>query len=112
MSYLSEIERPQPVRPDVRPPLETLKRRTERMNGGARPPGPSAPRIANRRWLLTVLGVAAVYVITGRVGLKLDAVNGFAAIVWPPTGIALASLLMFGLRCWPGVALGAFIVNA
>jgi integral membrane sensor domain MASE1 len=28
-----------------------------------------------------------------------------------PTGIALASLLIYGYRLWPGVTLGAFIIN-
>jgi integral membrane sensor domain MASE1 len=32
--------------------------------------------------------------------------------VWPPTGIALAALLLFGYRVWPGVVLGAFLANA
>jgi PAS domain S-box-containing protein len=31
--------------------------------------------------------------------------------VWPPTGIALAALLIFGSRLWPGVALGAFLAD-
>ena len=34
-----------------------------------------------------VLGI--LYVATAKVGLSLDAVHGFAAAVWPPTGIAL-----------------------
>jgi integral membrane sensor domain MASE1 len=32
--------------------------------------------------------------------------------VWPPTGIALAALLLSDYRLWPGVALGAFLANA
>jgi PAS domain S-box-containing protein len=56
--------------------------------------------------------LAALYVGTAKVGLMLDAVNGFAAAVWPPTGIALAALLLFGNRLWLGVWVGAFVVNA
>jgi len=41
----------------------------------------------------------------------MDAVSGFATLIWPPTGIALAALLLFGYRLWPAVALGAFLVN-
>src|SRR4029079_17689078 len=33
-------------------------------------------------------------------------------VVWPPTGIALAALVVFGPRLWPGIALGAFAANA
>jgi PAS domain S-box-containing protein len=56
--------------------------------------------------------LAALYVTTARLGLMLDAVSGFATLVWPPTGISLAALLLFGYRLWPGVALGAFVANA
>jgi signal transduction histidine kinase len=55
--------------------------------------------------------VAALYVATARLGLQLGAVSRFATLVWPPTGIALAALLLFGRGLWPAVALGAFVVN-
>lgn len=58
-----------------------------------------------------ILALAALYVLAARAGLKLDAVGGFATLVWPPTGIALAALLIRGYRLWPGVALGAFVAN-
>lgn len=40
-----------------------------------------------------------------------DAVSGFATLVWPPSGIALASLILGGMRLWPAVALAAFTAN-
>jgi signal transduction histidine kinase len=55
--------------------------------------------------------LAAVYTIVGRLGLTVDPVGGFATLVWPPSGIALAALVLYGLGLWPGVALGAFLVN-
>ncbi len=58
---------------------------------------------------LLVLGV--VYVISARLGLSLGPVSGFAALVWPPTGIALAALLLRGVRVWPAVTLGAVVAN-
>jgi two-component system, sensor histidine kinase PdtaS len=58
-----------------------------------------------------ILALAALYVVVARLGLMMDAVSGFATLVWPPTGIALAALLLGGRRLWPGVALGAFAVN-
>jgi signal transduction histidine kinase len=57
------------------------------------------------------LGLAALYVVVGKLGLMMDAVSGFATLVWPPTGLALAALLLYGPRLWPGVAIGAFVVN-
>jgi len=41
----------------------------------------------------------------------MDAVGGFATLVWPPSGLALAALLIFGPRLWPGVLAGAFVAN-
>lgn len=59
-----------------------------------------------------LFALAAMYVVAGRLGLKLAAVAGFATLVWAPTGIALAALLIRGYRLWPGIALGAFLANA
>src|SRR4029453_8003097 len=51
------------------------------------------------------------YIAAGRIGLLLAFANENASPVWPPTGLAIAALLLLGLRAWPAVALGAFIVN-
>lgn len=52
-----------------------------------------------------------LYILAARLGLTMDAVSGFATLVWPPTGIALSALLLFGYRLWPGVFLGALVAN-
>jgi len=62
-------------------------------------------------FLLKLAGVFAAYFIAGKVGLSFEAVSGFASLVWPPTGIAIAVMLLYGRRYWPAVALGAFAVN-
>ncbi|HEV8639864.1 MAG TPA: MASE1 domain-containing protein [Methylomirabilota bacterium] len=59
--------------------------------------------------LLAVVFVA--YVLAGKLGLKLAFVHASATAVWPPTGIALAALLMAGYRVWPAILVGAFLVN-
>jgi signal transduction histidine kinase len=41
----------------------------------------------------------------------LDAVAGFATLVWAPSGLALATLLILGPGLWPGVFIGAFLAN-
>jgi signal transduction histidine kinase/integral membrane sensor domain MASE1 len=56
-------------------------------------------------------GLFALYFATAKLGLALDAVGGFASLVWAPSGLSLAALWLFGVRVWPGVALGAFLVN-
>src|SRR5687768_18583563 len=58
-------------------------------------------------WIL----LAAMYTLAGKLGLALAFVNQSATAVWPPTGIALAALLLLGPRVWPGVFLGAFVAN-
>src|SRR5258706_3756588 len=60
---------------------------------------------------LRLAAVLFAYVVTARLGLRLDAVGGVATPVWPPTGIALAALLLGGVQLWPAVALGALIAN-
>ena len=59
--------------------------------------------------VLRILALAAVYHLAARLGLKLAYVQLNTSPVWPPTGIALAALLAFGLRLWPGVSLGVFL---
>ena len=62
-------------------------------------------------YLAQVAAVAVVYALAARAGLTLDAVSGFASLIWAPTGIALAATLLAGLRIWPGVFVGAFVAN-
>ncbi len=47
----------------------------------------------------------------GKIGLSLAFVHASATAVWPPTGIAVAALLVLGPRVWPGVFVGALLVN-
>lgn len=58
-----------------------------------------------------ILVLAAVYVAAARAGLMMDAVGGFATLVWPATGLSLGALLLLGSRLWPGVLIGAFVAN-
>src|SRR5262249_25697201 len=46
------------------------------------------------------------------VGAQLASLNPSATPVWPPSGFALATVLLFGLRMWPAVFAGALIANA
>lgn len=62
--------------------------------------------------LLRKIGALAIgYFGTGILGLLLAVPPGYATAVWPPSGIALAGLLLWGQRVWPGVWLGSFLVN-
>ena len=56
-------------------------------------------------------GLAVVYFVAAKLGLRLAFVNPSATPVWPPTGIALAAFLIVGARAWPAIFLGAFLAN-
>ncbi|MGZ5059065.1 MAG: CHASE domain-containing protein [Methylobacter sp.] len=56
-------------------------------------------------------GLAVAYFITGKFGVFLAIPPGYATAIWPPSGIALAAILIYGYRLWPGILLGSFLVN-
>lgn len=60
---------------------------------------------------ITVAALTAIYILAGKFGLSLAFVHASASAVWPPTGIALAAVLTLGYWVWPGIWIGAFIVN-
>ena len=60
----------------------------------------------------TVAGVAAAYFLAAKVGLTLATVGVTVTLVWPPSGVAVAAMLLLGMRVWPGIAIGAFLANA
>ncbi|MFC9913142.1 MASE1 domain-containing protein [Streptomyces sp. NPDC127197] len=61
---------------------------------------------------LQTLAVAGGYYAAGWLGLLRHLVVEGAVVtpIWPPTGVAVACLLVLGMRCWPGIALGALLV--
>jgi signal transduction histidine kinase len=63
-------------------------------------------------YALQVAVVAAVYFGGAKLGLNLAVAHGVITPVWPPTGIAIAALLLLGPRLWPAVAIGALAGNA
>ncbi len=74
------------------------------------------PYLANRKYgyfsdLAEIIALFAIYFSTANLGLSLDAVSRFATLIWLPSGIAAAALLLFGYRLWPGIIIGAFLVN-
>lgn len=63
------------------------------------------------RWLLTLSGIALLYYLAARWSLMLAFEGSNASPVWPPSGIALAAMLLLGYRVWPAIWLGAFCAN-
>jgi signal transduction histidine kinase len=68
----------------------------------------SHPRAA---YLARLALVAATYVVVAKIGLTVATVGRSITLVWPPTGIALAALLVWSRRIWPAVTVGAFLTN-
>jgi PAS domain S-box-containing protein len=87
-----------PSRPE--PPVTLLRPR----------PG-SVVNSSGGRYLLSILVLAGLYFATARLGLSLASVHTNVSPVWPPTGIAIAAVLLLGYRVWPGILLGAFLAN-
>ena len=49
---------------------------------------------------------AAAYYLAGRLGLELAYLDGAVAALWPPAGLGLAVLFLFGIRLWPAIVIG------
>ncbi len=64
------------------------------------------------RDVLRIFAIAVLYVVGAKVGFAFAFQTKQVTAFWPPTGIAVAALFLFGIRMWPGVWLGAFVANA
>ncbi len=63
------------------------------------------------RLVIEIAILALAYVASARLGLTLAFANENVTAIWPPTGIAVAALVLRGRRLWPGIAAGALIAN-
>src|SRR5256714_15543352 len=66
----------------------------------------------NWRLCARIAVLAGVYYGAAKLGLSLAFAAPSVTAIWPPTGIALAAILLWGYRVWPGVALGALLANS
>ena len=67
-------------------------------------------RLPSLRYVGGMLLLAAAYYGAAKLGQTLRYTASVAAI-WPPAGLGIAALYLWGLRWWPGVLLGEFVVN-
>ncbi|HEY6945340.1 MAG TPA: MASE1 domain-containing protein [Candidatus Acidoferrum sp.] len=61
--------------------------------------------------VLTGAGVCLAYILAAKLSLRFASVHPSSSPFWPPSGIAIATLLILGQRFWPSIFLGAFLVN-
>ncbi|HSF74402.1 MAG TPA: MASE1 domain-containing protein, partial [Microcoleus sp.] len=66
------------------------------------------PQSSNWQYLAKVAAIAFAYALGAKIAVSIPGVNKLATCVWPPAGIAQATILLFGRRVWPGIALGVF----
>lgn len=78
------------------------------LQGGLAESGSFSLRLSDT---LPNLVLAVIYFGAAKTGLAITFEAAQVTVIWPPTGIALAAILLFGYRMWPGIALGAFIAN-
>ncbi len=55
--------------------------------------------------------IALAYIVAAAVGQLLSGAHSQAPAFWPAAGLALAVLMAWGPRLWPGVWLGAFLYH-
>lgn len=61
---------------------------------------------------LLIISIAIIYFLFGLLGLELAVPPSQAGAIWPPSGIALAAMLLYGSRIWPGIFIGNFCIYA
>jgi signal transduction histidine kinase len=68
-------------------------------------------RLPVGRYLSGVLLLAAAYYGSAKIGQALHYTASVSAI-WPPAGLGIAALYLWGVRWWPGVFIAEIVVNA
>jgi PAS domain S-box-containing protein len=71
------------------------------------------PLVASRRWADLAQGalLAVAYFAAAKLALAVAIPPGYATAIWPASGIAVAALLVAGIRLWPGVWVGSVLAN-
>jgi signal transduction histidine kinase/ActR/RegA family two-component response regulator len=64
------------------------------------------------RYAAELAGIAIAYLVFAKFGLALASLHPSATPIWPPTGFALAIVLLRGYRVWPAIFIAALIANA
>jgi signal transduction histidine kinase len=63
------------------------------------------------RYAIALAVVAGAYYLAGRIGLELAYLDGAVAALWPPAGLGLAVLFLWGIRLWPAIVVGDLLLG-
>src|ERR1700750_32454 len=75
------------------------------------PGRPFARRLDARwRYVGAVVVLAGAYLAAAKIGLRLAYLDGAVTALWPPVGVGIAVLVLYGPRLWPGIVLGDMLV--
>jgi len=72
---------------------------------------PSTTRGRVGHYIVTTAVIAAAYYLAGRIGLELAYLDGAVAAIWPPAGLGLAVLVLYGPRAVPGILIGDLLLG-
>jgi signal transduction histidine kinase len=73
--------------------------------------------LVDRRYLLAAAVTAAAYYAAAQIGIHLayphtgTSTYGVVTAFWPPVGVGIAALVLFGLRLWPAVVIGDLLAG-
>src|SRR5262245_24884432 len=85
-----------------------VMRRPNKLSGNGRDP-PRAHPVGSDAVALVLVGPA--YFALAYLGLRLASINPSATPIWPPTGLAIAAILLWGPRIAPAIFIAAFLIN-
>ena len=75
------------------------------------PPASRRFSLALSNDLVVAVVVVVAYWLAAELSLQLALIERNITPLWPPSGIAVVGLLLFGRRLWPAIAIAAFVVN-
>ena len=61
--------------------------------------------------VVALILVGLAYFTFAYLGLRLASINPSATPIWPPTGLAIAAILLWGNRIAPAIFIAAFLIN-
>jgi signal transduction histidine kinase/CheY-like chemotaxis protein len=73
----------------------------------------ASPRLQRgSAYAIELLAIGLLYLAIAKIGLAVASIHPSASPIWPPTGLALAAVMLRGYRVWPAIFLAAWLANA